>query len=217
MSDVTEVTMPFTLVAAISGDVSAKDGDPLSKRQEADPDLNSVMKYLETGALPADKPTAQKLILDSTQYALLDGVLYHVEKDKTLRVVPPSGDREKLFHEAHGGKFGGHLRDAKVHGQLSRHYWWPGMRKDIKQWCHACVPCATRNVGRQVRPPLTPIPVGGLFDRVWVDVIQFPKSRQGNRYALVFVDYLTKWPEVFPIANQSAVTIARLFVEEIVC
>ena len=91
------------------------------------------------------------------------------------------------------------------------------MRKDIRQWCRACIPCATRNVGRQVRPPLTPIPVGGPFDRVGVDVIQFPKSQQGNRYALVFVDYLTKWPEVFPIADQSALTIARLFVQEIVC
>ena len=190
-------TMPFTLVAAITQEaVSAKDGDPLSRRQEADPVLKPLMKYLDCGAVPEDKTTARKVILESAQYALLEGVLYHVEKDKSLRVVPPSSDREKLFNEAHGGQFGGHLRDAKVHGQLSRHYWWPGMRKDIRQWCLACIPCATRSVGRQIRPPLTPIPVSGPFDRVGVDVIQFPKSKRGNRYALVFMDYLTKWPEV---------------------
>ena len=67
------------------------------------------------------------------------------------------------------------------------------------------------------KPPLTPIPVAGPFDRVGVDVIQFPKSCSGNKYALVFVDYLTKWPEVFAMQDQSALTIARLFVEEIVC
>ena len=114
------------------------------------------MVYLKAGALPEDKPTAQKLIIDSAQYTLLDGVLYHVGKDKTLRVVPPSGDQEKLFHKAHGGKFG---------GQLNHHYWWPGMRKDIRQWCQACIPCATRNVERQIRPLLTPIPVGEPFDK----------------------------------------------------
>ena len=65
-------------------------------------------------------------------------------------------------------------------------------------------------------PPLTPIPVSGPFDRVGVDVIQFPKSHSGNQYAVVFVDYLTKWPEVFATLDQTALTIAHLFVEQIV-
>ena len=34
-------------------------------------------------------------------------------------------------------------------------------------------------------------------------MIQFPKSSRGNQYAVVFVDYLTKWPEVFPVKNLS--------------
>ena len=76
--------------------------------------------------------------------------------------------------------------------------------------------CATHSTGRKVRPPLTPIPVSGPFDRVGVDVIQFPKSRKGNQYTVVFVDYLTKWPEVFAVPDQSSATIARLLVEEIV-
>ena len=39
---------------------------------------------------------------------------------------------------------------------------------------------------------------------------------QGNKYAIVFVDYLTKWVEVFPTPDQSALTIARLLVSEII-
>ena len=38
-----------------------------------------------------------------------------------------------------------------------------------------------------------------------------------NQYAVVFTDYLTKWPEVFATKDQTALTIAELFVEEIVC
>lgn len=49
-------------------------------------------------------------------------VLYYVESDKTLHLIPPAGDRKHLFEEAHSGKFGAHLRDAKVHGELSKHY-----------------------------------------------------------------------------------------------
>ncbi len=109
----------------------------------------------------------------------------------------------------YSGTFGAHLRDAKIHSELGKRYWWPGMGVQIGKWCRACTLCATRRVGQA-------IPVAGPFDRIGVDVIQFPKSYSGNRYALVFVDYLTKWPEVLPIADQTAITIARLLVEQIV-
>ena len=65
-------------------------------------------------------------------------------------------------------------------------------------------------------PLLTPIPVSGPFDRVGMDVIQFLKSHSGNQYAVVFVDYLTKWLEVFATSDQTALTIAHLFVQQIV-
>ena len=90
------------------------------------------------------------------------------------------------------------------------------MRSEISKWSRACLTCATRQPGRAFKPPLTPIPVGGAFDRLGVDVIQFPRSKNGNRYAVVFVDYLTKWPEVFAVADQTAHTIAQLLVEQII-
>ena len=55
------------------------------------------------------------------------------------------------------------------------------------------ITCASRQVGRAIRPPLTPIPVVGPFDQVGVDVIQIIKSYEGNQYGIVFVDYQTKW------------------------
>ena len=75
----------------------------------------------------------------------------------------------------HSGIFGAHLKDAKIHGELSKHYWWPKMRVDICKWCHSCLVCVTRQAGRVVQLPLTLIPVYGPFYRVGVDVIQFPK------------------------------------------
>ena len=97
-----------------------------------------------------------------------------------------------------------------MHGKLGKHYWWPGMRGDIVKWCRACLVCATRHVRHLVKPPLTPIPVAGPFDRVGVDVIQYVKSNVGNRYTVVFIDFLTKKPEVYPVADQTTLTIAKL-------
>ena len=80
------------------------------------------------------------------------------------------------------------------------------MRSDITRWSRGCLVCTTREAGRAYCTPLTPIPVSGLFDRIGVDSIQFPRSHQGN------MDYLTKWPEVFPVPDQSAATVARLLI-----
>ena len=195
----------------------SKGGDlSLSDLQRRDRTLAPYFAYLEDGVQPDEEADARELVLSKSQYTVVDDTLYYVEKDKTLKVIPPLVYRKKLFDEVHSGKFAGHLRDAKMHSLLSKHYWWPGMRKDICRWCKSCLTCATRHVGRVIRPPLVPIPVSGPFDRLGVDVVQFPKSKRGNKYAIVFIDYLTKWVEVFPTADQSALTIAHLLVEEII-
>lgn len=54
------------------------------------------------------------------------------------------------------------------------------------------------------------------FDKIGVDVIQFPKSMKGNTFAISFSDYLTKWVEAFATTVQSALTIAKLLVERII-
>ena len=83
---------------------------------------------------------------------------------------------------------------------------------------HACLVCASRKgTGGASRPPLQPIPVGGPFHRVGVDILKLPASFEGNQYAVVFLDYLTKWAEVFPAADQTPQTVAKLFVEGVVC
>ena len=198
--------------------VSAKDREEMSlrTRQARDPELAVVMKYLQSGVLPPDDKKARELILGKTRYVIIEDVLYHLSADKSLQIVLPKEERMAVFREVHQGRLSGHLGDAKIHSQLSKAYWWPNMRQDIHSWCRACEVCASRQVGKPIKPYLTPIPVGGAFDRIGVDIIKFPCSRTGMTYAVVFVDYLTKWPEVFATADQTSPTIARLLVEEVI-
>jgi len=67
---------------------------------------------------------------------------------------------------------------------------------------------------KPIKPLLTPIPVKGLFDRVGMNMIQFPCK--GNRYTVVFIDYLTKGPEVFATSDQTSLTIVKLLVKNVI-
>ena len=177
--------------------------------------FTTVLGSTIPGELPEDSRRARELALSKSQYVIRGNVLYYAGSDKNLRVIPPKSYsclRKLMLKHA----FGAHLGEIKVHSQLSQHCWWNGMHTDISKWCKACLVCATRCPSQPFQVPLTLIPVAGPFDRIGVDIIQFPQSHDSNRYAVVSVDYLTKWPEVFPTADQSAATVADLLVREVV-
>ena len=113
------------------GEEDSENESTLASLQRGDAELAPMIEYLETGVLPPGDQDARRIALSSGQYTLEDDILYHVEDDGTLRVVPPVDRRERLFAEAHGGKFGAHLGDAKVYSEIKKHYWWVGMRRDI--------------------------------------------------------------------------------------
>ena len=126
--------------------------------------------------------------------------------------------RQNLLKELHGGKFSGHFAWKKLYKTMRKKYWWRGMCGAVEKYCKSCLECVTRKgSGRSVKPPLVPIPVGGPFHRMGVDVLQLPLTESGNRYVVIFMDYLTKWVEGFAVPDQSADTVARLLVSEIFC
>ena len=142
---------------------------------------------------------------------------HHPSVPDIMRIVVPSCLRSILLKDSRSGKFVGHFAEQKIYATLRERYWWRGMRNDVRCYCRSCLVYASRKrPRRRQRPKLQPIPVGGPFHTVGVDVLQLPRSLEGNQYAIVLVDYLTKWPDIFAVPDQTADTIARLLVEEIV-
>ena len=123
---------------------------------------------------------------------MIDSILYHVETDKTLWVIPPGVNLLVT------------CKMLRCTAYLA--YWWQRMRTDICQLCRACITCTTRQAGRRVRPPLIPIPVSDPsteLESMWYNFPSQPKE------VIMFVDYLTKWGEVFPTLDQFALTCYR--------
>ena len=167
--------------------------------------MNPIISYLEEGTLPDDEKSARKMTLNKKQYVLMDNILYHLAPDNTLMIIPPKEDRESIIRKTHNGK-------------LTRYqYLWTDRENilvarnaEVTQLCRVCEKCASRHVGKLIKLPLTPIPVKESFDWIGVDVIKFPRSARGNKYAVIFMDYLTKWQEIFSTRDQTSVTIAEL-------
>ena len=192
--------------------------DDIKQEQWSDSDLLPLIEYLEIGKLPVDEQISKKIVAESPKFDLIDGVLYfeYPSSRDPWYIVVPKHLRQTL-EESHSGQFAGHFAE-KVYDCLRHYYWWKGTRSDVGRHCRGCLTCVTRKGWwKSTQPPLNPIPVGGPFHRLGVDVLQLPLTRNGNQYVVVFADYLTKWIKAFPVPDQSAETIAKPLVEEIVC
>src|SRR6266540_41824 len=65
---------------------------------------------------------------------------------------------------------------------------------------------------------LHPIPVGGPWDRISIDIVgPLPVTERANRYIVTCIDYMTKWAEAKSLPDKSARQIAWFLYEEIIC
>ncbi len=119
----------------------------------------------------------------------------------------PTSLRSSVLQEVHDHEFSGaHLGIKKSARKCQQHYWWNNWYKDVVYWVKSCKLCAARkphalrNIGEMKNIPVPAQP----WDLVGVDIVHMPKSKRGNEYAIVFMDYITKWPEVVPLRNIGA-------------
>ena len=91
------------------------------------------------------------------------------------------------------------------------------MYNDVITHCMSCPQCAIVNAaGRVNKSPLHPIPVSRPFEIVGVDIMDLPPTKSGNRHVVVFQDFLTKFPLMYPVPDQKALHLARLLAEEVI-
>ena len=88
-------------ISMASGECKKGREDTFSQRQHRHPETKEIRGFLETRELPIEEKRARELVLSKPTYTILNELLYLLELDKTLRVVPPTSDRHQLFMEAH--------------------------------------------------------------------------------------------------------------------
>ncbi len=137
-----------------------------------------------------------------------------------VQLAVPIELREAIMFVHHNDILAGHLGVNRTIDALRRLYWWPSMYACIEKWVLECITCqGCKNQSEKKKGLMVPMPATGWpFQRVGMDLItSFPVSARGNKYLLIFMDYLTKWPEAVALPDKKADTVARAFVEHIVC
>ena len=64
-------------------------------------------------------------------------------KNTGWQIVVPPELREDVLHACHDELMAGHLKEKVTYARVASHFYWPGMSRDVKNYCKACTDCQT--------------------------------------------------------------------------
>ena len=102
---------------------------------------------------------------------------------------------------------------TKTYARILKHFFWPGLKQDVSQYCRTCPTCQLTGKPNQKIPaaPLCPIPaIGEPFERVIIDCVgPLPRTKSGNQYLLTIMCAATRFPEAVPLRKITATSVIK--------
>lgn len=197
------VERPALLTDGAKGEMLA--GLPCTKEeiveeQRQDPGLQRVL---------AEALTEEEARQEACCFYLQNGLLKRrkVEapadgRDELHQVVIPRRYREEVIRMAHEDVTA-HQGITKTGDAIRTYFYWPGMNKQIKDYCKRCRVCQIAQDSAPKPVPLFPIPVvDEPFSELVVDVVgPLPRTKNGNQYLLTVMCRTTRYPEAIPMSS----------------
>ena len=182
----------------------------IASLQKGDLEIGSLYEQAQERGILA--PTSAEN--QECRYYRLNGVL-HRKHGLGAQLVVPKKVRELVLKLGHSIPWAGHLGRQKTLSRISRHFFWPGMNKEVANYCRSCPECQQTASKGPPKVPLEPLPIVGVpFEQLAMDVVgPLEKSKAGNRFLLVMTDYATRYPEVFPLKTVRARTVAWCLIQ----
>ncbi|VFQ77089.1 unnamed protein product [Cuscuta campestris] len=174
--------------------------DALAAENSQDSELQQLHAAVTAGSAKAD-------------FSVHDGLLYYRHR-LVLSSVSPL--RQQLLAEYHSSPMAGHQGVEQTFHRLATTFYWPGMRKDVRQFVAACLACQTTKYStRKPAGLLQPLPTP---DQVWesasMDFITGLPPSRGASTILVVIDRLTKHSHFGSLpADFDAPRVAQLFLD----
>jgi hypothetical protein len=182
---------------------------------------NNLLIYLTTNNYPLEFNNHQQKQLQnqSKHYTVKHNLLYKKDRNQAnllIRVVQQY-EMESVLYMFHNDPTAAHASKERMMDKMKKRFFWPQMFQNIEAYVKSCDACQRRGKSKR-QEPLHPIPIGSPFHQIGIDYVgPLNKTTNGNKYIIVAMDYMTKWPEAKPVKEATAQETVAFVYEDIIC
>ena len=148
------------------------------------------------------------------QLILKNDILFYRLEDPIcpkLLFLAPRQMQEKCMHDYHDSRADGHLGQYKTLEKLRQYVIWYNMTRDSKLHVKTCAINRRNQLGVSNQNC-----INITLERIHMAILgPLPVSKKGNKSSLMIIDQFTKLLACFPIANQTAVVVSKVLVDNV--
>jgi transposase InsO family protein len=179
-----------------------------------------IIAFLHRHYEPIETHDLKRMQARARGYILKDDNLFKLGVCAPLLKCITQDQGIELMKEIHGGMCGSHIAARALAGKAFRQgFYWPMAIKDVEQIVKTCKACqfAAKHQRRPGAPSQLITPTWPL--QHWgMDIVGPLPTTQGNfKFAMVAVEYFTKWIEARVVATITSATVRKLFWQQIIC
>ncbi len=134
-------------------------------------------------------------------------------------MVPKPEEKKALVKDIHEEI--GHFNEGRTLAEVKKNFFWHDRIEFVRMVVRQCQCYQLAKSPRNIRlsnEELKDILVCDLLYRVALDIIgPLPKTKDGNRYALVAIDHYSKWCETRLVKDHDVAIVAIFLEKEIIC
>lgn len=189
--------------------------DLVFEAQQSDKVANSLHERLISLSNKVRLTTADQRYLNT--HSLHEHGLW-IRKDEfsTWQVYVPLKVRTQVLLHFHDSLTAGHPGAEETERAIRQFYYWPELRRDVRQHVDLCHLCACVKATAITNPGLTPRVPSKPWEMIALDLMgPYPITQRRKQFILVVTDLFTRWVEAWAIPKSETPIILKTLEDEV--
>ena len=194
--------------------------ESIKQHQAQDLYLKPIIHFLSNSTLPRSQKLARSILMQQSEFVLVDGILFHSRIAKAKRtkclsqyqLVLPETCVQAALHLFHDSTLAAHGGIQDTIDRIKEHFYFPHLATIVSEYVQSCHACQARKITKShAQNEIVAYPTPDAPFSVWqIDLYgPLPCTSRANTFIFTAICMFSKFVYAVPIRNKDAVTVSE--------